>query len=331
MTSLQQERLEPIQDSIDTETCQATNPRESGGLFLPDYETGIDSSEITRSPELDCKYGEFWVHRSTMSDGTKYENIIGIPTQKNIGRAAIFTVAWFSNHTAGYNFETARDAMKVGFTPILCSAELNSSIPLSHSAHNMHRNFNDTASMEAFNGQEPIVLGDSRGAMIGMGYIAYANQNKIEVPHSFMVDPCIAKKLLPIKPKEVLEYATHSMEPYSLARQIGRLSLTQSRHYLKTISPKLKWLAQQMRVGLPLFSGETGDFGRTISEDQSLDIVLFTQSAANHTTEWQEIFKDHDYVSLIMRRGTHLSIVNQRTRKLRQQFLTDYAQQLESP
>lgn len=62
------------------------------GVFLPEYDNGVVSSQINRVPELDTQYGKFWLKKLVMEDGVKYENVIGIPNQPS-GATAIFTPA----------------------------------------------------------------------------------------------------------------------------------------------------------------------------------------------------------------------------------------------
>jgi len=263
-----------------------------------------------------------------MDDGTKYEDVIGVPLQRNIGHAALLTPAWFTDHKRGMNIETARDAMKVGFSAIVHSAELNKSVSLSQSAYNMHLTFRDTRGLDEFSTDDAVILGDSRGAMIGFGFAGYSRRFGVDIPGGQLVDPCIAKKISLRDAKDLPRYLEHIWEIHSLSRQLGRLSLGQLPHYARTVQPSPGWLFRQFKVGLPLFSGEAGDLGRS-AKPYPLDVLLFTRSAANHHEVWEEIF-DGSAVRLTPRTGTHLSIANQRTRQTRQQTLARLASQVEA-
>lgn len=282
---------------------------------------------MRRMTELDCRYGKFWNRELIMSDGTRYENVIGIPNEnKNNGKAAIWTPAWWTSHKAGYNTEIAIDAMEQGYTAFIQSAELNRGISLAQSAHNMHMAFAESSNLIEYSTDRAVLLGDSRGAMIGFGFLAQAKQKQIEVIGGLLVDPCCAKKvdfsLRPKKLAKLLFYYEHVLELKSLNRQIGRLSSGQFLQYLKTVELSSDFAAQQRRVGPPLFTGEAGELAEQVPDDQPIDVVFFNRSPINHAEEYGKIF-ELKAANLISRIGTHLSIANPKTREIRIQKLEE--------
>lgn len=207
----------------------------------------------------------------------------------------------------------AEDAVELGYTTIIHSAELNKVIPLSKSAYNMHLSLADTSHFDTYNPKDVVLLGDSRGAMIGFGFAAYAKQFDVKIRGGQLVDPCVAHPIGLEDVKHIPEYAQHLLEGYSLFRQVGRLTLTQIIRYSKTLRPEVRFMLQQARIGQPIFSGEAGNLGRAIPKNQELDVLLFTKSTANHAANWREMFKNSS-IRLEERSGTHLSIANPLTR-----------------
>ena len=307
-------------------TLDHGHPLETGGVSLPDYEAEVGRIDTERYPELDCRYGRFWLRHVVMTDGVHYEQLVGIPSERSTGTAALLTPAWFTSHKAGHNAEIARDALKVGLVPIVHGAATRGSQPLSRSAHDMTKAFQDTDGFDEYETDHFALFGDSRGAMIGFGTAAYARELGIQVTGGQLVDPCIAKPISARDLRDLPRYVEHVHEVQSLARQIGRLTLAQLPHYARTLSPNPSWILQQLRVGVPLFSGEAGDMGRALAAGDTprLDVLTFTRSAANHREVWEEIF-DGTNVTITPRTGTHLSIANPRTRATRQQAMGDIA------
>lgn len=302
------------------------HPLQTGGVSLPEYEAEVGRINTERYAELDCQYGRFWLRHVVMTDGVHYEQLIGIPRERSTGTAALLTPAWFTNHKAGHNVEIARDALKVGLVPIIHGAATRGSQPLSRSAHDMTKAFQDTDGFDEYETDHFALFGDSRGAMIGFGVATYAREFGVQVVGGQLVDPCIAKRISPRDMKDLPRYVEHVHEIQSLARQMGRLTFAQLPHYVQTISANPSWILQQLRVGVPLFSGEAGDMGRALAAGDTphLDVLAFTRSAANHREVWEEIF-DGTNVTITPRTGTHLSIANPRTRAIRQQTMDNIA------
>lgn len=296
-------------------------------IAAPEYDTGVETVETQWLPKIHSRYGKFLMQSLTMDDGTRYEKVIGLPDEPLPNAVALYTTAWFTDHRAGYNIETAIDAMKHGFTPVIQSSELNASIPMSHSAHNMHQSFGVDPQLDSYHPDEAIIVlfGDSQAAGIGFGFAAEAAKHKRNVVDGLLVDPPGAE---PISARELLQRPSDLLvEGYSLARQLGRLNKNQLPHYVKTVRPSVRFLMRQILMRPRLFDGEAGQLGRRVPSDQPLDLILFSASVANHAEEWREIFADTQ-VNIEEREGSHMSIARPDTRAAKIDKLETVAHQL---
>lgn len=152
-----------------------------------------------------------------------------------------------------------------------------------------------------------VVVGYSRGAMVGLGVHAVAHAYNRTIVYDDFTDPCVARKLsredidgdglLAYLGSEVIE-AVSGMSHYRL-KQLGKLATT---------APlSAAFWSQQIAVTKAVFSGEAGSFADRLPADTTAHIVLYDKSIFNHARQWQQKLAHLPFVSIKHRAGRHLT------------------------
>ncbi len=270
--------------------------------------------------------GTIYTDVVTMTDGHSYPVVMGLPRERQIDLPVVFTTAWFTS-THGHNRHTLMRFMEQGIPAILIGSEgthrhnrlprLRScantlgTIALSRSAHAMHAILDEVPASRGIDTTQVMLLGESRGAMVGMGFLAYAARYRRGVTYADLTAPCFPKKLelsdLPDMTRQVIE------EPRQALRYLGAFSVGRLLYYPSTFDLHPQALAHHVATAPALFSGEAGDMARLIPHHQRLHITTFLGDFASMPHVWDEIFADYPHFVHTSQEGAHLSIVDDDT------------------
>lgn len=314
---------QPIHSPERAEACADViplHPREDEGFLLPQpqlphYDTEVDTTH--RRPLdtiLHDGIGTTWIEEWRMDDGTTFDISISEPLSHASDIVVVKDTAW-GTQVRGLNEDVARMFMQLGLTLLIKGPEKNRFIPLSHSAHNTHKVL-DVAQARGYHQPDmAMVEGYSRGAMIGFGTNAYAAQFGRHILYSELTDPCVARPLTELSPKEWLEIMKNApAEIGTGAYQLGRLALNPVKawHYRRTINISPFGLWQFAHHAQPVFSGETGDLARHFPEDGQANISFFMNSCASDEATFRSILTHHDGVEINRLGRGHLTGMDKR-------------------
>lgn len=302
---------------------------EADTVPLPELDTTVEDWYFDeRRPEKTHR-GTLYTDAVTMSDGHTYPVVIGKPNKPITETPIVFTTAWFTS-THGHNRHVLLRFMEAGFSGVLIGSEgvhrfsdekqisarqrakALGSIALSASAHSMHEILNE-ADARDIDAEGVILLGESRGAMVGMGFLAYAPLYRRIVSRADLSAPCFPEKLDICHIPELAQQIVS--EPRAALKFFGSISLSRMVHYPSTVDLHPQSLAFQLATAPALFGGEAGALARHIPIDQQLHITTFKGDFASMPAAWDDIFAQHLYYSRDEVEGAHVSIANVHTLK----------------
>ncbi len=259
--------------------------------------------------------------------GYAYAALVGIPDLPQSQVPIIGTSAWFTS-VEGHNEHTVRNLIRNGNYVCFVGAEGSfepakevkiqpkSEISLAGSAAAV-LNFSYHAVDELVlqghrvDTQERILIGESRGAMVGMGIAALAEEFGQTIILSDLTAPCLPRRFsLPDIQHLVGQVAS---EPKELLRLMGKMTLGRGIHYPATFDPSPYSLKHQFAIGFALFSGEAGMLARHIAHNTLMHITTFDNDFASMTEEWKQIFKNYPNVRITPLPGSHLTIADLET------------------
>jgi hypothetical protein len=286
-------------------------------LPLPSYDTEVDTSyRKSIRTNRDYGYGTTWHEEWQMSDGIRYDVLITEPEQRKTDIVVAKDTAW-GTQVQGFNAHLAREMMRLGYPMVIKGPEKGGSIPLSHSAYNTHRVLDETEKIGLHESKVAAIEGYSRGAMIGFGTGAYADQHGRKIVYSNLTDPCLAHPI-EFTARQLGETLSNMkdapIEVLASAVQLGRLVLNPAKlfHYRETINLSVEGARQFYQTGKPLFTGEAGFLARHFPEDSQATICFFRNSLANHQAEFVDILKHHEGVEIKRPRGGHITGMDKR-------------------
>jgi len=255
--------------------------------------------------------------------GYAYDAVVGMPRDQRTDIPVLATAAWFTS-SRGHNEHAVRHLMRAGSPVIFVGSEGSyrpgnlvkptTGITLAGSAAATLRFAQEAADQHhyLFDAQKRIVIGESRGAMTGLGMLSIDRLFDQEVVFADITAPCFPEAFAPIKhSREFLGYAV--TEPISFAKVLAHLTLKQVKHYPATLDPHPYALAHQLAMGPALFSGEAGDLARLVPKNKLVHITCFNGDVASMQSEWQRIFVDHSNVRITPLEGSHLTIADPET------------------
>lgn len=304
-------------------------PLENGAFLLPwqfDTEVVPEVSGDIKPPFRDFYRGNIWTEVVYMSDGTPYEVVVGEPIKRITDTPVVFTTAWFTS-VEGHNKHTLQKVLELGYPAVLVGPEGGykpdhvklkearrqaKEISLPRSAHNMAQILGYTQPRYHHDEKQLITIGESRGAMVGMGIIPYAAQNDKEVIYSDYVAPCFAEGIEWHELVKLRGQLPHELG--SLAVAFAEISVKRLVHLPGTINPRTHYLLHAAHTWEALSNGDAGALARYIPEDQPLQITAFRGDLAGQLKVWRDdIFSEHNQVHISEARGGHLTIANSRT------------------
>lgn len=265
---------------------------------LPDYE--VDAGEATSYPGSGKRqngYGLTYIDKWDMNDeaGTSYQVMRCLADEPRSNVWIVKDTAW-STQVTGLNTDVARKMMKMGFNVLVKGPEINSSIPLSQTAFNMHKILDTMHEKGDLDARQIAVEGYSRGSMVGFGTNAYAPQFNRQVLYSNLTDPCIGRpinvkhKVIPSDMETVKKAVTLPADIAMLGIAVAKgLMQPSGRRLAKSVDFSPKGAAQFYRTGKPLMTGEAGMLATQVPDDMQATIAFFRRCHVNDADAFEEI------------------------------------------
>ena len=258
-------------------------------------------------------------------NGYGYAGLIGIPENQQSSLPIIGTSAWFTS-TEGHNERVMRNFMRAGNYTVFLGSEgsyrpeynldPNTPITLSDSAaavlnfayHSCRELDDDDHNIDII---DRLLVGESRGGMVGMGIIALAEEFNQNIIMADLTAPCLPRKM---KLADIRNLSSQILsEPKEIIRLGGNLALSRLVHYPETLDLSPTSLKYQLLIGPALFSGEAGELARHIDKEQLLHITVFENDFASMPDVWREIFADFPNVRITPLPGSHLTLADLET------------------
>jgi hypothetical protein len=321
-------------------------PAEGGVLEQQDYpwqyDTVVDPSRTKQlgEPYENAKGGTLFSEVVYMSDGVPYEVVTGVPEEPVTDIGVILTTAWFTS-IKGHNTHTTLKLMQMGYPVTLIGPEGGhfdpsigpiekikhlKQIELARTAHNMHEILSHTQPRFDQDPENCVALGESRGAMVGKGFVASDRLHGRNVLYADFVAPCFAKE---VSISQLIEYRDQlPHELASLAHLAGKTSLRRLIHYPSTLNVNPNALAHALATIPTLISGQAGNMARHTDQDQNMHITGFQGDHAGQIEEWEDIFSAHGGVRVARESGSHVTIANNQTLGKMVSRLSGLAEQL---
>jgi hypothetical protein len=279
--------------------------------------SGIDTLDKQSIPN-----GHLYRFGLKTKSGHSYSAAVGMPTAKQSSDIPIIqTGAWLTS-SMGHNEHTLRTFVNNG-TPFFfvgpegsyhssCnSLKPEFDITLAKSAAAVLRFSQIIPELFDVNITDRALIGESRGAMVGMGVLALDSVFGQKIIFADLIAPCFPRKL---EPSDALKLSGHLFhEPVSILKLAFKLGIPRLIHYPSTIDLHPTALLSQIAIGPALFSGEAGELAKLIENDKIIHITCFNDDFASMPKEWQEIFIDNDNIRITILDGSHLTIADPET------------------
>ena len=260
------------------------------------------------------------IHRQgfTTRAGHSYAALVCMPNDPRTDIPTIATTAWFTS-TEGHNEHTARVFMRHGNPVVMVGAEGSEhtksspfGITLARSAAAVLQFAREAAYKTEIDCSRRYLIGESRGAMVGMGIIALAETFDQEVLFADLTAPCFPRRFHAAR--DILTLAKHvSREPRTVIDLAGKLPIKLLFHYPATVDPNPGAFVHQLAIGTALFSGEAGELARAIPREQPMHVTTYDDDAASMHKVWVELFEHHANIRVTPLAGSHLSLADPQT------------------
>jgi hypothetical protein len=301
-------------DMTGADLAATPSPDEKGFFYpdyvLPDYDSAVDTANITPlgEPVHHRGYGTVYLEEWPMLDeaGTRYQ-VARCIADKPVSKMWVAKETAWSTQVEGINIDVARKLMKLGLHVLVKGPEIDSSLPLSHSAYNTHLILDALQELHEDVDTSSVALeGYSRGSMIAFGTNAYAKHFGRRILYSNLTDPCVARPIqldLETVKKAVTLPVDIALLEFDVARSLA--SPRRGKHLLKTIKPTPKGLLQFVRTGGPLMNGEAGMMAAHTPHDMQATIAFFRRCRVNDANLYEQILADRRGVRFVRPEGGH--------------------------
>jgi hypothetical protein len=264
-----------------------------------------------------------------MKDGTAYAVLRAVPNDPITDMTIGLTPAWWTS-TRGHNRHTIEHFMRLGVpgvaigiegsyrtqqqTTVLQQVQGLFNQSLLRSSHHIHRildvidSNNESLSVHT---KDMILLGESRGAMIGKGILGLATKYNRNIPYADITAPCFPEKFSVTKTPNLMKQVIR--EPLEFVKLFGSIGLRSLIHYPASIDLHPHAIANNISIGPALFSGDAGKLAATIPREQNMHITTFHDDFASMPHVWEDIYKQHSNVRIKRIEGAHLTIAHSRT------------------
>lgn len=276
--------------------------------ILPDYRDSVDPTVAIGDEEDFGGVGSSRIDICSLNDnkGTKHKVVV---YRANDGQDMPWVVRGTSLSTqpeGTVNATMSQLFMRLGFNVITIGPEIGSSLPQSQSAHNMHSILDEYERKGEVDTANVLYEGYSRGANIGIGFIAYALGFKRKVACSHLTDLTLA---LPVDldvegAKKALRFP---QEIASLGISVLKVlpELPKRPRVAETFDISLNGLRQFYRTLKPLMSGEAGMMATKLPLDTQALIAFYGLSSWNDRDVYLEILKNYPNIRYLNPRGRH--------------------------
>ncbi len=252
----------------------------------------------------------------TLQDESVYVFRKTIPTHMEWGTSVDFT-APLATRVKGYNSYLARKLAQANMHSRIVGTNQSRGFSLLHDAQaTLHLlNLDDEAG--SCTPGESISIGYSMGTMKKLAEVGLADSMGRRDPFTLGLDPCLAEKV---------DYAREYDDLAEVCRYLGREALEIPLIFAKSLlreSPihaTKRMLHLVGTVGITptyykgvrekwhvLASGETGSFPAAVPPDAAMVLHFFGKCRYNNFPAYQELFKNHANVRLVLEDGFHLS------------------------
>lgn len=259
----------------------------------------------------------------TTMAGHAYAAIVGMPKEQTSAIPMIGTSAWFTS-IEGHNEHTARTFMRSGNPVVFVGSEGSFHNTKNHGGSLRGITLaRSAAAVLRFSGEvvgnhpdldqvRRTVIGESRGAMVGMGILALDTAFDQDVMYADLTAPCFPRKFNMFS--DPLKLAGHlKHEPRTLLSLAGKIPWSLLRHYPATVDLHPDAFTHQIAIWSTLFRGEAGDLARLIPVNKAMHVTTYDDDAASMHKLWVEIFEAHEGVRVTPLSGSHLSLADPQT------------------
>ncbi len=311
--------------ALATDANMTINPEAS--LYVP--ESRVHSYRQNVAEPVRHASGTIVTDGVVMDDGFAYAVVAGIPRDAITGLSIGLTSAWWTS-SRGHNRRTVEHFMRLGIPTVFVGAEASyrpskgempesvdpdeHHVSLARSAHNTNAIF-DSIANEGLNRsvdtQNMILLGESRGAMVGKGILWLAKQHDRNIVYGDLTAPCFPEKFELHTVKDLLKQIYG--ERAALATLASTLTMKRLIHYPATIDLHPDSVCANLATWWPLFSGDAGIMGRSVPKMQALHVTTFKDDLVSMPDVWREIYANHPLVRIKEIDGAHLTIAHPKT------------------
>lgn len=313
---------------------------------LRQFDIGIDNAR--RGPTVSHDWGTTQHTAFRMSDGSKYLVRDYIPSNVRGSRLVTMTTPWFTdvdgfNNFVGIKFAEAgirthivspeqsnlaksyvhvvRKLADVGLRMVDLEAD-QLPIPkclldlghtsLEHDVVVHHLLLDYEEEQEQIDTHALDDTGYSRGAMIGFGKQAHAQQYDRTFVNADYVDPCLVRgvHLSEVVNPKIPFYIMKEL--VTLASVMKPSSRQEARAVIPTFARSLGFYVNQLSTGISLFGGETGRFVDNMPVDMQAHVTLFDQSEFNQADEYEARLAPYPNITVAREHGVHFSGANRR-------------------
>jgi len=309
---------------IDLPTAGSENAPTPEQFQLPDFDS--EFSDILPIGHEEYKGGSINSEIALMDDGTPYPLVTGIPAKKDIksDTAVVFTTAWMTASN-GHNRHTLHKIMKLGYPTVMIGPEgqyrnksLNvvgrlldaSKMSLPRTVYNMNRVLDEKLDQIDARPDKIIVLGESRGAMTGVGFSVEQYAGDRTSAYSDITAPCFARK------PDINEVPAIITQLGSEVVTLGKLALElfgpRLKYYGATLHKDPEYYAKEVIKAWSLMNGDAGKLAKA-RRWHPMHVRKFVNDGWSQENEWEDLYNDDDLVHVESIDGYHLDIAKRET------------------
>lgn len=247
-----------------------------------------------------------------MSDGTQYPVVVGSPETPRSDTAVVFTTAWLTS-TKGHNMRTLLRMMKQGHTTLMIGPEGEATNPelslvrkldqartitLGKTACDMNAIVDYKLSQSPVRQDGYIGLGESRGAMVGMGLdkLIYAD----------FTAPCF------YRPPKIHELPIVAGQLAPEIATLGKLAVSllkpSRRHYYATLHTNPEYYLHEILKIKMLLSGQAGKLALSQPDEIPMHIRVYKNDSWSQIDEWKSFGEERELTHVETVHGCHLDI-----------------------
>lgn len=257
--------------------------------------------------------GTVATHNIVMSDASAYDFRVFEPHNPVTDIPVSFTPAWFTSIDFGHNYDAAKLLLARGIPSIVVSQQrvgykdllhLNGITQIPRDIHVQHQILDLVHTETGTETDQVIMMGFSRGSMVGFGVHALAASYDRTIPYFDYRDPCLAHVLTDGErdPRTIAAYVikegVHSIK--NVASEV------RPRQLLKVIRTMIADLPSNVAAGYSIFSVAAGEFAKHLPPDAIGHVSFYEDSELNHRAEWHDILEAYPHVSDDDENGMHL-------------------------